>query len=131
MLIFQNRLSLLGLSGNYLLFIVLSTLAIIFLTFNIFTTIRRAEANYALKREEQIERDELVVELTELEGKLDYIRSTDAKRNLAVDSYKMAEPGETLYKIAEPDPEVMYIEDQNLDPINLENNEFWWKVLVL
>lgn len=120
-----------GISFNYLGLSLLLLLGTLFLTYNIYNTVRRAEANYEIKRKEQEQRDILLEESKELDKKIQYLESVDAKNNLAAEGYKLAQPGETLYKIDREEDVVQYIEDENPDPIKLEDNSFWWKVILL
>jgi len=119
-----------GLSINYLVFILISALAVVFLTYNIYKTVRRAEVNYMIKQQEQEQRDVLSSEIRELDDRIEYLNSVDAKRNMAVEGYKMTAPGETLYEVKEPEVEAIYIHEQELEPIDLADNRFWWEVLV-
>jgi len=119
-----------GLSINYLVFILISALAVVFLTYNIYKTVRRAEVNYMIKQQEQEQRDVLSSEMQELDDRIEYLNSVDAKRNMAVEGYKMTAPGETLYEVKEPEVEAIYIHEQELEPIDLADNRFWWEVLV-
>ncbi len=82
------------------------------------------------KLEEQAKRDRLVTEGKVLDEKIEYYNSLDSKRNIAVSTYKLSEPGEQLYKIEDADPNVQIIEEENLDPINLEDNKFWWRAVL-
>lgn len=119
-----------GLNLNYLLFIGITFLMIAFLSYNIYKTIGRAETNYKIKLEEQAKADELLAESESLDEELSYLESADATRNMAVAGYRMAEPGESLYVIERDDIEYDYIEDENPDPINFEDNRFWWRVVI-
>jgi len=119
-----------GLSINYLVFILISALAVVFLTYNIYKTVRRAEVNYMIKQQEQEQRDVLSSEIRELDDRIEYLNSVDAKRNMAVEGYKMTAPGETLYEVKEPEVEAIYIHEQELEPIDLADNRYWWEVLV-
>ncbi|MBD3280970.1 hypothetical protein GF389_05665 [Candidatus Dojkabacteria bacterium] len=119
-----------GLNLNYLLFIVITFLVIAFLSFNIYKTVQRAEANYKIKEEERVKRDELLSESEFLEEEIAYLESHDATRNMAVSGYRMAEPGEDLYVIERNDIVYDYIEEENPDPIDFEDNRFWWRVII-
>ena len=90
----------------------------------------RAEANYKVKEEEQAKRDKLQSESEGLDEEIAYLESHDATRNLAVNGYRMAEPGEDLYVIERGDIEYDYIEDENPDPIDFDDNRFWWRVVI-
>lgn len=125
-----DKVANLGLSFNYLFFIILSAFAILFLSYNIYKTVKRAETNFSVREQEREKRDELKAELEEVEEKIAYLNSQDAKRNLAVDGYKMAAPDEDLYEIKEGEIEAVYINEEELEPINLEDNRFWWELLV-
>jgi len=84
-----------------------------------------------VKQEEQQKRDNLLEESKELDRQIEYMQSVEAKRNSAIDGFQLAAPGDKLYKIEEPQVAADYVEEENLDPINLEDNTYWWKMLVL
>jgi hypothetical protein len=121
----------LGLSFNYLLFIIISALAVVFLSYNIYKTVNKAESNYRVKQEEAQKRDKLLEESKALDKQIEYMQSVEAKRNSAIDGFQLAAPGDKLYKIEEPQVAADYVEEENLDPINLEDNTYWWEMLVL
>lgn len=127
---FKGYLEWRGISWNYIALIILSVLGIIFLSYNIYNTVKRAELNYNIKQQEEEERDRLLEEGLLLDKQVEYLDSADAKRNLAAEGYKLAEPGETLYKIDRVNETIEYIENENMDPINLDDNHFWWKLVL-
>ncbi len=116
---------------NYLGLILLAILGMIFFLYNIYNAVQRAETNFEIKKKEQEQRDLLLEESKELDKQLQYLESSDAKSNLAVEGYKLASPGETLYRVDREEAVIQYIEDENPDPIDLEDSSFWWSMILL
>ena len=116
---------------NYIFFILLSASAVLFLSYNIYKTVNRAEANYTVRQQEQEKRDELLSELDDVNERVAYLQSKDARRNMAVEGFRMAAPGESLYEIDEGEVEAVYIDQEEIEPVNLEDNKFWWEFITL
>ncbi len=117
-------------NNNYIITVILSIGIIIFLLFNTYKTIHTAEINYSIKLKEEKKLEEIKNENKELNEKLKYLQSNDAKELLALEAFKLAKENETLYKITDSNSnDVIYVKEENLDPINLENNVYWWKFI--
>lgn len=127
---FRLYLHKLGLSTTYLFFICISSLGILFLSYNIYIAVNRAELNYKIRVEEEKKRDELLTGGKELDERIEYLESVDYRRNYASDSLGLAEPGEVLFEIDDEVIDAISIDEENFDPVNLEDNEFWWKYIL-
>ncbi len=119
-----------NLNLNYAVVIFVTIGIIIFLSYNIYNTINAAEINYKIEVEERQKLEKLKKENTQLEKELAYLKSIDAKEILALEGFKLSHPDTKLYKINSETQEIVFIEDENLDPVNLEDNEFWWNFVL-
>ncbi len=119
-----------GISFNYLFVSFLVLGMMFFLGYNIYLTIQQAEKTLQAREVAQEKRDKLLQESYDLDQRLAYFESVEGKRTLAVEGYKYADPGETLYKIERENDDIIFIEEQYVEPVNLNNNVFWWKFLL-
>lgn len=130
-LIAVNRIARIGLNTNYLLFIVISAFGILFLSYNIYKAVKRGETNYEVMLQEQVKRDKLAEQNDVLGEELIYYESPDAKRNMATEGYKYAEPSENLYEFDREPVEFDYIEKPIKEEIDFSNHEDWWRMILL
>jgi len=105
---------------------------ILFLGLNIFTTFNKGMEDVRKFQLEQVKLKELKDENARLNQELEKYGSIEYKRIYARENLNLAEKKETLYYI-ERDSGSKEIEKLPADTIqiNLEDNFFWWKRLIL
>lgn len=119
-----------GFTFNFIFITFLVTGLMFFLGYNIYSTVKQAEKTFRAKELAQEKRDQLLEESRSLDQKLAYIESAEGKRTLAIEGYKYADPGESLYKIERESDDIIYIEEEVFEPVNLNDNVYWWKFLL-
>lgn len=127
---FSSLLKRKGFTFNFFFITFLVSGLMFFLGYNIYSTIKQAEKTFQAKELAQEKRDQLLEESRALDQKLAYFESTEGKRTLAIEGYKYADPGESLYKIERESDDIIYIEEEVFEPVNLNDNVFWWKLLL-
>jgi cell division protein FtsB len=107
-------------------------IVIVYLGINIFTTFNKGMEDERKFRLEQTRLEELKLENTRLNNELSRYDSIEYKRIYARENLNLAEKNETLYYIERKSPiqEIEVLPEDTVQ-IDLENNFFWWKKLIL
>lgn len=105
---------------------------IVGLTINIWNSYEKGLHNSKVIAQEEAKLAKLEDENQDLTEQVQYYSSIEYKRIYARENQNLAEPGERLYFIERDDEELVidYIKEET-DKIELQNNSYWWKKLIL
>ncbi|HEC66378.1 MAG TPA: hypothetical protein ENI23_13910 [bacterium] len=120
-----------GISWQYISLIIISLVTILYLSFSIYSVVKRGKENFDRIEQENERFLSLQKEGEALEDELEYTRSLEFKESFVRDSLNYARSNQDIYYIKrEEEIEYEYLE-KNKDPIVIDNSKEWWQVLVL
>lgn len=127
----KKQLSRLELKPADIFFKVFLVLLIIVLGYNIQISYRKGAENLEHISQEEEKLNQLLAEGKKLDELEAYYNSPEFRRAYARDSWNLVEPGASLYLINRKEqPQIDNVNDE-LDPIPLNDNRRWWKMLIV
>jgi cell division protein FtsB len=127
----SELLSKLGFAWSFILTIGFMVSIIILLSVYNYNSYSTGRDNLRQLQEEKSKLEELKRERARLEEEYEYVQSNKFIETFAQDYLSLAEEGEKIIIIEEEEDIEYTLVDQEEDPIELDNNKYWWQKVFL